>query len=88
MSEPKTAWERVSVDSFQSRAALRTWFCGLAADTDEPLKANILTRLSDDRSLKIRALFKGEDGKLREMTRTLGGSFSVTSKPPTKQRWA
>ena len=83
--DPKTIWEGVSIHSEKSQVALRSWFCGLVADNDEPVKASILTRISDDRSLKIRALFKSQDGTLREMTRTLGNKFSVTIKPPTSQ---
>lgn len=53
-----------------------------------PLKVNVLTRMSDDATLKIRALFKDSRGETKELVRTFGSCFSITIKPPTKQRWA
>ena len=88
MTMPKSVWEGVSIESDEAKAVAKSWFCGLADDMEGPLKANILTRTSDDKTLKIRALFKNSDGAERELVRTTGAKFSVSIKPPTKQPWA
>lgn len=84
----KSVWEGVLCDTERARDAARSWFCRAADDMEGPLKVNVLTRMSDDATLKIRALFKDSRGETKELVRTFGSCFSITIKPPTKQRWA
>lgn len=85
---PKSVWEGVSLDDNDSKRFLRSWFNGMADNLGEPIKANILTRTSDDRTLKIRALFQAPDGKQKEVIRTCGRpNFTITIRDPSKMRW-
>ena len=84
---PRSIWEGVSCHTDRDRDAIRSWFNGLADGMNGPLKANILTRTSDDRSLKIRALFETADGRQKEIVRTMGKRFTITIREPTTQRW-
>lgn len=83
----KSEWSGVACETEGNKSAVKSWFNGLADKCEGPIKADILTRIEDDRALKIRALFINEQGKPVEMVRTMGVNFSISMAAPTKQRW-
>lgn len=76
-------WMGVCCSTDRDHVAIRSWFGALVPEAWTVLKADILTRTADDKELKIRALFRRQDGGLREATRSLGRRTVVGVSPPS-----
>lgn len=78
----KSVWGGVCCSTPRDYEAIRSWFGPLVPGAwGNPLKAEILTRLEDDKELRIRALFRREDGEYREAVRTLGRTYTIRLRP-------
>lgn len=77
----KSSWETLGF-SEADIPAIRTMFCGMI-DECEIVEFEHLENFETGMSKKVRALVRRQNGNLREMIRTFGPRFSITSKSPT-----